>query len=372
MKAALAAAGGLAALTITGAVLAEGGPTGKGLSDKAQVFVVDRGGEGLRQLTSDGHDHSGLAWSPRGHRLATSFSSGIQVLSPETGRVRTFRAPNVNDDGAIAWSPDGGLIAYETTYDNRRTGAIDARLKTLAVRTGTRRVLADPATSQPSWAPGGRSLVYVRGDVVGVSPSDCTPPPDRPPDPSCHPEKAPTEDVRSVGRDGRHRRRLVRNASSEFAPQLSRDGRRLLFARTPSSDDGSASVWVANRDGSHQTRLAHNLVTPDVAWAPNDRDVAVLSAGRSRAWAFVLSRSRRRRKLPRAIDTDPMAWSPDGRLIAWPHYSDGGIAIEVIRPDGTGRRVNARLAKGVQIWEIAWSPDGRRLAFTASKPPPED
>jgi Tol biopolymer transport system component len=113
MKAALAAAGGLAALTITGAVLAEGGPTGKGLSDKAQVFVVDRGGEGLRQLTSDGHDHSGLAWSPRGHRLATSFSSGIQVLSPETGRVRTFRAPNVNDDGAIAWSPDGRLIAYE-------------------------------------------------------------------------------------------------------------------------------------------------------------------------------------------------------------------------------------------------------------------
>jgi hypothetical protein len=280
MKAALAAAAGLATLTITGAVLAEAGRTGKGLSEKAQVFVVDRGGDGLRQLTSDGHDHSGLTWSPRGHRLATSFSSGIQVLSPETGRVRTFRAPNVTFDGPIAWSPDGRLIAYETTYDNRHTGAIDARLKTLAVRTGKRRVLADPATDQPSWAPGGRSLVYVKGDVVGVAPDACTPPPDRPPDSSCHPEKPATEEVRTVGRDGRHGRRLVRNASSQFA----RAADRLAALQRPRRRDrGHPPRWHWTPRGGPPREARADLGDQLVARWPATRLHGVEAAARGLA-----------------------------------------------------------------------------------------
>jgi Tol biopolymer transport system component len=344
---------------------------GNALSEKAQVFVVSRDG-GARQLTTDRRDHLGLTWSPHGRRLATSFSSGIEVLDPSGGRVKTFRAAHVNEDDSIAWSPSGRFIAFETTYDNRRTGALDARLKTLDLRTGARHVVAQPATVRPSWTPGSRALTYVRGDVIGVAPVDCTPPPDRPPDPTCRPEKEKPEEIWKVSAGGRGARRLVSPASSQFPPQLSRDGRRLLFARTPASDDGAVGVWTARWDGSHQKRLAHNLITPGVAWAPNDRDVVVIAAGRSRSWTFVVSPSGRRRKLPRAIDSAPMAWSPDGQVIAWPNYTRRGPAIETILPDGGGRRVIARLPAGIQVDEMRWSPDGRRLAFTARKTPPED
>src|SRR2546423_4940280 len=125
----------------------------------------------------------------------------------------------MNEDESIAWSPNGRSIAYETTYDNRRTGAIDAQLKILGVRRGARRRVADPATVRPSWTPGSRGLVYIRGDVIAVAPDECTPPPDRPPDPTCRPEKEQPEEVWKVRADGRAARRLVIPASSQFPPQ---------------------------------------------------------------------------------------------------------------------------------------------------------
>jgi Tol biopolymer transport system component len=360
----------LAAATLGGCGGSDVRP-GSALSDKSQVFVVSRDGA-LRQLTRGRRDHLGVTWSPDSRRLAAPFGSGIEVLDPGGVGSRTFRVSRMNEDDSIAWSPSGRFIAFETTYDNRRTGAIDARLRTLDVLRGARHTVTHPATVRPSWTPGSRVLVYMKGDVVGVSPVDCTPPPDRPPDPTCRPEKAVPEEVWKVRADGRRPRRLVTPASSQFPPQVSRDGRRLLFARTPASDDGAVGVWTARRDGSRRKRLAHDLITPDVAWAPNDRDVVVIAAGRFRSWAFVVSPGGRRRKLPRAIDSAPMAWSPDGQLIAWAKYGRRGPSIETIHPGGGGRRVIARLPAGVQIDEMAWSPDGRLLAFTASKPPPED
>src|SRR3954462_12776199 len=224
MKAVAAVIGAITAMSVAGAVLAGTGNTGSSLSDKAQVFVLDGSGGGARQLTH-GHTRSDIAWAPTSDRLATSFVSGIEVLSPDGRRLRSFGITHVQGEDALAWSPNGRALAFETLYDNRQTGAIDARLKSLSLRSGVRRRLSPMATVRPGWARNSRSLVYVRGDVVGVSPDECTPPPDRPPDPTCIPEKPVPEEVWRVGANGRGARRLVHNASSQFSPQLSPSGR---------------------------------------------------------------------------------------------------------------------------------------------------
>ncbi len=56
------------------------------------------------------------------------------------------------------------------------------------------------------------------------------------------------------------------------------------------------------------------------------------------------------------------AWSPDGRL-AFLSSRGGSFALEVGRPDGSDRRVLLGDAV-LSVDGLAWSPDGRRLAFT--------
>jgi TolB protein len=264
------------------------------------------------------------------------------LLSPDGRRLRDFRVASVNGDAPPAWSRSGRELAFETMYDNQRTGSTDARLTVLSVATGARRTLADFAVDTPSWSPRDRSLVYLTGDLVIDT-------------------KPVKQQIWTVSADGGRLRRIARGATDDFPPQLSRDGRRLLFAR-------DYSVWIARADGSRQTRLASGLDLPAAAWAPNDRDVAAVTSGETRSRAFLLSPAGKRRALlPQTIASEPVAWSPDGRLIAWVDEHSGATLIHVVRPDGSGHRVLARMADRVVVFGLSWSPDSRRLAFSASK-----
>jgi len=294
-------------------------------------------------VTDDGHDYTTPAWSARGDRLAASFASGIAVFDRDGRRVKEFHIENMNDDASVAWSHDGRRLAFETTYDNPRTGSTDARLVVLDVATGKRRTLADVALGTPAWTAHDRGLIYLTGDLVADT-------------------KPIKQELWMVNVAGGRPRRIAREARDDFPPQISRDGRRLLFER-------AHRIWTARADGSGQRQIGSWLAQPIAAWAPNDRAVAVNGTSR----AFVLSPSGKRHDL-RGIDApEEVAWSPDGRVIAWlDEPGDGKLYIKAVRPDGTGGRVLTRMAQGVVVGALSWSPDGRQLAFTASKPPPED
>lgn len=119
--------------------------------------------------------------------------------------------------------------------------------------------------------------------------------------------------------------------------QLSRDGRRIAYSVSLNDRPGRpySQVWIMDR----QTRETRRL----------------------------------------GSDTEPASgprWSPDGQSIAYFGRAADGVGLVVARADGTGARFLAEIggtnhplpSSGERV---AWSPDGRRIAFISSAPGPE-
>ncbi|MDN3296058.1 prolyl oligopeptidase family serine peptidase [Streptomyces ficellus] len=77
------------------------------------------------------------------------------------------------------------------------------------------------------------------------------------------------------------------------------------------------------------------------------------------------------------LDSDPdpvteVAWSPDGRWIAYTVAPGGGEHTRVlcVRPDGTGRRIVAGADWTSSAYLGCWARDGSAVAVTVAEPPP--
>ncbi|MFF7387891.1 S9 family peptidase [Streptomyces scabiei] len=75
------------------------------------------------------------------------------------------------------------------------------------------------------------------------------------------------------------------------------------------------------------------------------------------------------------LDSDPhpvkeVAWSPDGRWIAYTTAPGGGEHTRVlcVRPDGTGRRILAGAEPGSSAYLGCWQHDGTAVAVTVAEP----
>jgi hypothetical protein len=135
--------------------------------------VVRSSGRSRRDL--QGVRYGSAAWAPTRAELAyvesgTSPGSGrFTLLSPETGRVRQL-APAPSYVNALAWSPDGGALAFSSgTYLSEDLTATSA----LGVVTVKGRVHAlDPAMSYPlpesvAWTTSSAGTHYRRPVPVG-------------------------------------------------------------------------------------------------------------------------------------------------------------------------------------------------------------
>ncbi|HPG68516.1 MAG TPA: hypothetical protein PLO37_16850 [Candidatus Hydrogenedentes bacterium] len=59
------------------------------------------------------------------------------------------------------------------------------------------------------------------------------------------------------------------------------------------------------------------------------------------------------------------SWSPDGEWLAFTTGSAEGLAVAVVRADGSGLRIVSQ-RHGWNLWP-RWSPDGKRLAYAAAE-----
>jgi len=80
------------------------------------IWIVNKSGKGLRQVTADSTNKNWPSWSPDGKRIAFSrrtpgSKADICVISVNGG-LSTLLAPHPAGDYAPTWSPDGKEIAF--------------------------------------------------------------------------------------------------------------------------------------------------------------------------------------------------------------------------------------------------------------------
>ena len=181
-------------------------------------------------------------------------------------------------------------------------------------------------------------------------------------------------DLFTVRADGRGLRRLTRTLSWEDDPVWSPDRRRLAFTRGTAVCHGltceganNASVWIAYTNGARPRRLTRppaGYVDRGLAWSPDGRRVAFLRQYATdeapEDGVYVIGASGRGllRLHAGRIGRGRMSWSPDGRTLAV------GLALLDVRSRAV---TTLRTDVPGEPDAVAWSPNGRLLAVTTDK-----
>jgi Tol biopolymer transport system component len=184
--------------------------------------------------------------------------------------------------------------------------------------------------------------------------------------------------------DGSGRRPVTGDAPAAYdLPLPSPSGRRLAA----SGDTGTEGVVFVSRVVRVRSRsaaywLSGKLIRKftihvpadgygPVAWAPDERALAVEVSTDEREMIFVADFSGSLRLVSRILsrDDESAAWSPDGRLIAFVTcaHDTSNCNLALIGRDGTQRKVIVRIDPHADEYEVqpVWAPNGRAIAFAA-------
>jgi len=251
-------------------------------------------------------------------QIAFMSSSGDLVLMGADGNSYTILEPGPVD--SLAWSPDGGQLAFAGNCDKKTC------LYILTAEGGLTRFTDNNSITDedPIWAPDGAKIAFVSDSSY----------------------------MNVMNADGSHRIQLGSGSSPAWSP----DGKRLAFVRNE-----DAHIYLVNADGSGLTALkntsASSINRP--AWSPDGRQMAF--TGGSTGLYVVNADGSGLRQLSAVYSGEP-AWSPDGKHI----LSDGGQGIYLRNADGSGEVIltdrTKNISKGVNP---SWSPDGSQIAFMA-------
>lgn len=140
--------------------------------EASDIWVVNRDGGGLRQLTDDPEIDDQPAWSPDGARIAfrsyrAQRDGDIWVMNADGSQPRALTTdplPGIWDEARPAWSPDGARIAFVSNEGG------DVDLWTMRADGSDHRQLTNTPDfdTDPAWSPDGATLLFRRSnDVLG-------------------------------------------------------------------------------------------------------------------------------------------------------------------------------------------------------------
>jgi TolB protein len=168
-----------------------------------------------------------------------------------------------------------------------------------------------------------------------------------------------------VKRDTGEIRKLLTKEGLNQAPAFSPDGRALALSAT---FDGNSEIYLAAPDGTNLRRLTdHPAIDVSPAWSPSGREIAFTSDRTGVPQIHVMSADGldvRRLSMEGAYNSEP-AWSPDGTTIAYSSRESGRFQIRLLDV-ATGRSV--AITDGKANYEApSWSPNGEALAIASDR-----
>ncbi len=316
--------------------------------NNVDVYVkMASGGPPLR-LTSSPLTETNPAWAPDGQRIAflrtgqggVNGENGYYIIPALGGEerkiARSFRVPNMNGGGNLAWSGDGrSLVICDRLAADGQPAMFTVDVETHAVKT---LIEGKGYISNPIYSPDGTRLAYTRGP--GFISHDLF-----------------VMDVRTGVR-----RQLTRELRSIGGVAWTPDGRSLVFS---SNRHGLFSLWRIDAAGGEPQPLTvggADAVSPSIS-----RSGGRLSYLSRRVninlWRYPLEGAGPPERLVSStrISTEP-DYSPDGSRIVFASERSGSWEIWTARADGS-QPLQLTNMPGQQSASPRWSPDSKSIVF---------
>jgi dipeptidyl aminopeptidase/acylaminoacyl peptidase len=203
--------------------------TGRGV----KIFTLELGGTTAwpRMLDAGNGNERDPVWSPDGSKIAFWRGGDTWVMSATGGEARRVAAAEYGTVGSPVWSPDGMKMLVSAGGSGfSQLGVVD-----LASGVVTPLTYGQAETSEGSWSPDGRWVVYIVNDGLGMS-----------------------RQVMLAAADGRTRpRALTRGTAIRRQPQFSPDGRSIAYIET--TGNRTADIWTIGVDGGTPRQVTNSM-----------------------------------------------------------------------------------------------------------------
>lgn len=227
-------------------VVGKNAPSSRDITSKVDLYVSTAAGRRPRRLTRQASRVGAVAWSPQGKRLvfvkaAKGSGSSLWIVGVDGGTAR--RVTHGSTDLEPSWAPNGGTIGFLRVDTTTFQGGI------WVVRpdgSGLHRILSRLKNiGEPVWSPdGSRLLVHDSRTMYSVRP------------------------------DGRDRRTIARlsadprGAREDPQPAWSPDGRWVVFCQLRNKGVEGSDIWIVRADGTGLRRVTQSTgVDTDPSWA---------------------------------------------------------------------------------------------------------